>query len=201
MTELTLLYTPASPFARKVRMVALLREVDLSLEETKVHPADRNSALGNRNPLAKIPVLLTPEGPLYDSRVICRYLDAKGRGAGLYPMDDLWSCLRVEALADGIMDAAVLLRYELVNRPSHLVWQRWVTAQTKRIEAALDWFEVRCADLVRQDIGTVGLAAALAYLDFRHGTIDWWQQRPTLRRWLDARSEADDMKRTPYPVS
>jgi glutathione S-transferase len=201
MADLTLLYTPASPFARKVRMVALLRGVELSLEETRVHPADRNSTLGDRNPLAKIPVLLAPEGPLYDSRVICRYLDAKGTGAGLYPVYDPWPCLRVEAMADGIMDAAVLLRYELVNRPNSLVWDAWVTAQAQRIEATLDWLEVRSADLDRLDVGTVGLAAALAYLDFRHGNIDWWQRRPTLRRWLDARSEADAMKRTPYPVS
>lgn len=182
-------------------MVALLRGVELSLEESTVHPADRNATLGDRNPLAKIPVLLAPEGPLFDNRVICRYVDTKGAGSGLYPTDDPWSCLRLEALADGIMDAAVLLRYEMVNRPSPLIWDGWADSQMQRIEAALDWIERGPDDLNQLNIGTVGLMAALAYLDFRHGNIEWWTQRPMLRRWLDLRSDADEMKQTPYPTA
>lgn len=180
-------------------MVAILRGVPLTLQEAKVHPADRNLQLGVHNPLAKIPVLLAPEGALFDSRVICRYLDAKGEGPGLYDGPDPWSSLRVEALADGLMDAAVVLRYELVSRPADLVWQGWASAQRQRIEAVLDHLERGSEALSPLDIGTVGLAAALAYLDFRHAATDWWSSRPHLRCWLDMQTNTAAMKLTPYP--
>ncbi|WP_201285415.1 glutathione S-transferase family protein [Chelativorans xinjiangense] len=197
---LTLLQTAASPFARKVRMVAIERGVPLALEEAKVDPADRNTALGAFNPLAKIPVLLTSKGAIYDSRVICRYIDAKGEGPGLYAGPDPWGILRLEALADGIMDAAVVARYELAIRPGDLVWQDWVAAQFARIEAALDGLEAGTEDLRTLHMGTIGLAAALEYLDFRHPKLRWREWRPGLAKWLEREVATNRMQSTKYPA-
>lgn len=197
---LTLLQTPASPFARKVRLVAIARGVELVLEEAKVHPANRNAALAAINPLVKIPVLIAPEGPIYDSRAICRYLDAQGAGKSVYAADDPWAVLRLEALADGIMDAAVVARYELFNRPAELVWDEWVKAQFGRISAALDSLEGGSEDLDRHHVGAIGLAAALDYLDFRHPALAWQTGRPRLAQWLSERAGSPAMQATRYPA-
>ncbi|MDS9469832.1 glutathione S-transferase family protein [Paracoccus sp. MBLB3053] len=197
---LVLLQTPASPFARKVRMAALERGVKLRLEQVPVDPAARNDDLGARNPLAKIPVMLTPEGALYDSRVICRYLDRRGEGPSLYVAEtaDVWDILTLEALADGVMEAAVLLRYELVQRPQHLRWTDWIAAQFARIDAALDHAESRERQLGAPHIGAIGMAAALEYLDFRHPGHDWRARRAGLAAWLDRFSAQPIMRETSY---
>ncbi len=179
-------------------MVAIVRGVPLALEEAKVDPAKRNASLGALNPLAKIPVLIAPEGPIYDSRAICRYIDAKGEGAGLYAGPDVWAILRLEALADGIMDAAVIARYELAIRPGNLVWQDWAAAQFARIEAALDCLEARTEDLQTLHMGTIGLAAALEYLDFRHPKLHWRKRRPVLAKWLEGEAATERMQCTRY---
>jgi len=199
---LRLLYTPASPFARKVRLAALERGVTLALENVPVDPVRRNGALADHNPLVKIPVLLTSQGPLYDSRVICRYLDRQGRGPSLYTSEivDPWDVLAVEALADGIMDAAVNVRYELVNRPGALRWTDWIEAQFARIMAAIDHLEARASWLGAPHIGAYAVAAALEYLDFRHPDRPWRASRPKLARWLAEFATCGPMQETSYPA-
>lgn len=179
---------PASPFCRKVKIV--LHETgqagEVALVAAAGHPLDPGNLPTALNPLGKIPTLIRPEGPaLFDSRVICRYLDARG-GGGLYPESRLWEALTLEALADGILDAAVLMVYEGRCRPAALQYPDWVEAQWARIARALDAVEARwVAHLAGPlDIGQIGLAAALGYLDFRHGGRDWRAGRPDLARWF-----------------
>ena len=117
-----LIYAAASPFARKVRVLAaetgLLARLELL--DTTVLPVTLNERVNALNPLGKIPVLLLDNGEsLYDSRVICEYLDSLHDGRRLLPTDaSRWPVLRLAALADGLMDAAVLARYETAARPA-----------------------------------------------------------------------------------
>lgn len=200
---LRLLYSPASPFARKVRMAALERQVPLALEIVRVNPAVRNGELARTNPLAKIPVLVTPDGPLHDSRVICRFLDRRGEGPSLYSSEtaDIWEILVLESLADGIMDAAVNLRYELVNRPAELRWPQWIEAQQARIHAALDHLSARIPQLAAPHLGTLASAAALEYLDFRHPDLDWRAAWPALSAWVSGFAQEEIMQATAYPAA
>ncbi len=201
---LRLLHTPASPFARKVRLAALERGVALTLEIAPVNPVKRNSDLASRNPLAKIPTLLTSQGALYDSRVICRYLDRQGSGPSIYTSElaDPWDILTLEALADGIMEAAVNVRYELVNRPEELRWPEWIDAQFARIMAATDHLESHhVSKLKAPHIGAYAVAAALEYLDFRHSARPWRAGRPKLTAWLAKFASCGPMQQTSYPLA
>ncbi len=178
----------ASPFARKARIV--LREAGLEgvvAEEVSSGTAiDPGTIRLSVNPLGKIPSLEREDGPaIYDSRVICRYLDALGH-AGLYPDPPrLWETLTLEATADGIMDAAVLMVYESRVRPEDKQFPDWVEAQWAKVTRSLDAIEGRwMAHLAgRFDIAHVAVAAALGYLDFRHGARDWRAGRPVLAAW------------------
>lgn len=200
MGTLTLLHTPASPFARIVRMAALERGVRLDLQLAPVHPVERNGDLGRINPLAKIPVLLTPDGQIFDSRVICRYIDRVGRSPSLYASEtaEIWQIQTLEALANGILDAAVNLRYELVQRPEALRWSAWVEAQFARIDAALDRLEGEVDLLMSSHIGAIAIGAALEYLDFRHPGHEWRKARPELAGWLAGFAREAIMRETVY---
>ncbi len=183
-------YAPASPFARKVRVAAL--ELGLSdrieLVEVAVSPAKPNTDLARENPLIKVPALKGDDGTLlYDSRVICEYLDALAGGARLFPAVGAarWSAITRQALGDGIMDAGVLRRYELALRPAELRWSDWLQGQLVKIEHALDAAEAQAAKWADGfDIGHVSIACALGYLDFRFPDAGWRATRPTLAAWL-----------------
>lgn len=180
-----LFFAAASPFVRKVMVV--LHETDQTGDVTLVQsvqtPLTPNPA--NLNPLAKIPCLTRPDGPaLYDSRVICRYLDHRA-GAGLYPERRLWETLTLEATADGIMDAAVLMVYEGRIRPEDKQFPDFVEAQWGKVAAALDALEDRWISHLSGplDMGNIAVACALAYLDFRHPGRDWRTGRSALAAW------------------
>ncbi|CAD7049650.1 glutathione S-transferase family protein [Pseudorhizobium endolithicum] len=177
------------------------RQVPLHLELVRVDPVDRNGELAKTNPLAKVPVLHTPDGSLYDSRVICRFIDRRGEGPSLYGSEtaDIWEILVLESLADGLMDAAVSLRYELANRPPELRWPAWVEAQRTRIDAALEHLTGRIAQLAAPHMGTIAVAAALEYLDFRHPEQEWRTAHPTLSEWVSRFAQEKIMQMTAYP--
>lgn len=138
------------------------------------------------NPLGKVPTLERDDGPaLYDSRVICRYLDAAA-GRGLYPDGPrLWETLTLEATADGMLDAAVLMVYEARLRPEDRRLPEWVEGQWAKVSRALDAFEARwMAHLAGPlDAGQIAVGCALGYLDFRHAARDWRAGRPALAAW------------------
>jgi glutathione S-transferase len=140
------------------------------------------------NPVGKIPALIGDDGAtFYDSPVICEYLDARAGGNRIFPAVGTarWTALRRQAIADGIMDAAVLTRYEEAIRPKELRWQEWVDGQLLKIRTALDALERESLEGVF-DIGTISIACALGYLDLRFASEDWRNGRPRLAAWAAA---------------
>ena len=194
---------PASPFCRKVKVVLLETGQigDVELIGAVGHPTAPETLPVAHNPLGKIPTLLRADGPaLYDSRVICRFLDARAEG-GLYPEARLWEALTLEATADGIMDAAVLMVYENRSRAEDARDPAWVEAQWAKILRALDVLEGRWMSHLHGpfDIGQIAVACALSYLDFRHGARDWRAGRGSLPAWHKAISERPSLAETAPP--
>ena len=186
------LYTnKASPFARKVRV--LVRETGLAGRveevETVVSPIAANEALARDNPLVKIPALVTDSGEtLFDSRVICEYLDTLHTGRKFFPESGprRFTSLRRQSLTDGILDAAVLCRYETAVRPEALRWKDWIEGQKRKIFGGLAVLEAETAAWGDEfTIGQVGAACVLGYLDFRFADWDWRGGHPRLKGWFE----------------
>ena len=183
-------YNPASPYVRKVRVVALETGLmgDIELAEVSVTPTGPDAKLCSDNPIGKIPSLVRDNGDaLYDSRVICEYLDGLHNGARLFPENGeaRWTAIRRQALADGILDAAVGTRYETFLRPQALRWPDWVDGQMGKVRRSLDALERESlADTL--DIGTISVACALGYLDFRYPDEGWRDARPKLAAWYES---------------
>ncbi len=186
-----LYHAPASPFVRKVMI--LLHEAgaadQVALVPAAGNPLDPGSMPLDRNPLGKIPALERDDGPtLYDSRVICRYLDDR-LGTGLYPAAPrLWEVLTLEATADGIADAAVQMRYEGFVRPEAFRSSEWTEGQWAKIERALTAVEERWMSHLSGplDMAQIAMGAALGYLDFRFADRNWRATRPALTAWWAA---------------
>lgn len=185
-----LYFNPASPYVRKVTTTAhelglseRIERISITLSPVSPHEGVRSS-----NPIGKIPTLILDDGTaLYDSAVICEYLDALTGGNRIFPSAGAarWTALRRQAIADGVMDAAVLTRYEDTVRPKDLRWQNWVDGQLLKVRTALDTLErENLADVF--DIGTLSIACALGYLDFRYASESWRKDRPRLAAWADA---------------
>jgi glutathione S-transferase len=195
----------ASPFARKARIVIRELGLEARIEEldTVVSPVNPNTELAQRNPLMKIPALTLDDGAtLYDSRVICEYLNELNPGSPCFPrpLDARYAALRGQALADGILDAAVLVRYETAVRPEALRWQEWIDGQKRKVYLALDVLEAETATSEEPfDIGWIGAACVAGYLDFRFPAWDWRSGRPRLSAWYERvcerRSVAETMPR------
>ncbi len=201
---LRLYHSPTSPYVRKVMVVlhetGQLGDVDLvAASGTPVDPATMPLA---QNPLGKIPALERDGGPaLYDSRVICRFLDDRA-GGGLYPAAPrLWDTLTLEATADGILDAAILMVYEWRVRPEAARHPPWVEGQWMKVARALDAIEARWISHLEGplDIGQIAVACALGYLDFRHGDRAWRGGRPSLAAWYGRFSARPGMAATVPP--
>lgn len=182
-----LFFNPASPFARKVLVVAHERGLFDRLERVPVAPLPTKpvAELARANPLGKVPALQLADGSaLYDSRVIAEYLDSLGTsGPALFPLDGAprWTALRHQALGDGIMDAGVCIRYERAVRPPELLFQDWIEGQRRKILQALDVLEQEARSLFGElTIGHVAIACALGYLDFRFADESWRTGRPAL---------------------
>ncbi|WP_341780681.1 glutathione S-transferase [Ectopseudomonas mendocina] len=180
-----LFYAAASPFARKVRVLAaetgLLERIELV--DTSVLPTTLNERINALNPLGKLPVLLTDGGEaLYDSRVICEYLDSLHDGARLLPDGDArWTVLRLAALADGLLDAALLVRYEKLVRTPEQQSSVWLAGQLGKLWRSLAELERRVGELSGPlDLAQIAVACALGYLDFRFADLDWRTEHPGL---------------------
>jgi glutathione S-transferase len=136
---------------------------------------------------------------VYDSRVICEYLDTLHDGPRMFPREGhlRWTALCNQALADGLMDAAVLTRYETFLRPEELRWPDWINNQLLKVQRAIDSLEGDAKALTgRVDIGTISIGCALGYLDFRYGDLPWRQGRPALAHWFENFSARSSMVST-----
>ena len=185
-----LYHSAASPFVRKCLVVAHelgLRD-RIELVPASAHPVTRNRELVAVNPLGQVPTLVTDEGAvLYDSRVICEYLNALGEG-DIVPadLDERWPRLVEQSLADGMTDAALLTRYETTARPEALRWGDWVEGQLDKIACGLAELERRASGFGdRVDIGTISFACAHGYLDFRFASLNWRDRHPNAAAWVE----------------
>jgi len=183
-----LYYSASSPFVRKCLICAHELKVRdrIELAPAAPHPVNRDRSVVEHNPLGKIPTLITDDGEaLYDSKVICEYLNSLGDGHLLPAAGPRrWHALVDQALADGILDAAVLTRYETVARPESLRWNDWISGQLEKVRSGLADFEQRASALAgRLDIGVITLGCALGYLDFRFASLSWRDEHPGLAGW------------------
>ena len=185
-------YSPTSPFVRKVMVVALETGLAERIERipTTVAPTKFNEEVARENPLVKVPALTTDDGMvLYDSPVICEYLDTLHDGQKLFPAAGkaLWTALRQQALGDGILEAAILGRYEIL-RPKEYQWQDWIDAQLRKVRGALAALEmeVEAGEFGGAvTIGQITVGCALGYLDFRYASEDWRAKQRRLGAWFD----------------
>ncbi|HEX3984783.1 MAG TPA: glutathione S-transferase N-terminal domain-containing protein, partial [Acidisoma sp.] len=183
---------PTSPFVRKVVLAATLRDLDGQIERL---PTDAHSSppdLLAANPLSKVPCLVTEDGvALFDSPVICEYLDSLGDAPPLFPDHGglRWLALRQQALGDGMMDAAVLGRMESV-RPAEPTRTEVIARQKAAVTRGLALLEEDPPEDGLPTIGTVTLACALGYLDFRYAADAWRDHHPRLAHWF-AEFQAD----------
>jgi glutathione S-transferase len=180
--------SPASPFARKVRMAIL--HLGLA-DKVEIVAADTNNPgdlVRQDNPLGKLPVLVTEDGKaIYDSRVILEYLDHRAGGGIIIP--DGWPArldsLTMHALCDGIMDASLLIVYEARHRPPAIHHQPWLDYQRGKVVRGLAALAKTPPDPARFEVGAVAAACALGYLDLRR-QVAWRGEFSALVSWLDA---------------
>ena len=195
-----LLSSPASPFVRKCRVVLIeTGQTDVAVVDVTTNPVGlADSRLMAANPSAKIPALLREDAPaIYDSRVICRFLDDRA-GAGLYPEGRLWEVLSLEANADAMMEAAIAIAYEKRLRPEALWWPDWFEAQWAKIARSLDAIEARSMPLLAGPLNAAQIAVgcALGYLDLRHAERGWRDGRDALAAWAERFGERESMLAT-----
>ncbi len=184
-----LLSSPASPYGRKVKITALMKGVTDQISVEKIDTGIlKNEALYRENPLAKIPVLIIEDGMrIYDSHVICEYLDILKPEPHLFPAGgrERIDTLVRGALGDGILDAALLLVYEGRYRPAEMRVQNWVDRLQLKIDQSLGELEKAPPQWNgTPDYGHITIACALGYLDFRHQGV-WRADHPKLVAWLD----------------
>ena len=181
--------SPASPFARKVRIAVSLLGLDGKIEVRETDLNDPGDAIRKQNPLGKIPALVLDDGTtFYDSRVILEYLDHVAGGGRIIPREPAqrFEALRLQALCDGVLDAGVLMVYEGRYRPPEMKVKSWVERQQDKVKRALDALEAAPPALdATPNVGQIALACALGYGDLRFGG-EWRKDHPKLVAWHDA---------------
>ena len=206
LAAMKLYYTPTSPFVRKVLVAA--HELGLAgrIETVTLRPTPMKASpeLSNVNPLSKIPAMVTDAGTtLFDSRVICEYLDTLHAGAKLVPEagPQRWRVLRTQALGDGILEAGIQVFYERMHRPKELQWQPWSAGQAEKAGQALDALEAKLEALQGPvDLGQITIACTIGWLEFRDVLPAVRERRTQLFTWYDEFRERPSMKAT-VPVA
>lgn len=187
---MTLYFNSASPFARKVMiMLHETGQLDrVALQPTVLTPVSPAAELNIDNPAGKLPALRLADGNvIHDSRVILDYLDHQHVGNPLIPREGSarWRRLTLASLADALLDAALLIRYETALRPKEQHWALWLDNQQEKIQRTLSYFE---QDAITElsasfDVASISVAAALGYLDFRQPDLAWRNSYPRLANW------------------
>ncbi len=194
-----LYYSLASPYARKPRVIA--RELGLKIEEIDTK-ARGNADFRKINPMGKIPALMLDDGSvLFDSRVICEYLNSYG-GGKFYPGMSIWrqnsgrwKALGLAALGDGLMDIAVEYVHEVRLRPPELQSQDVIAHVESQVTTTVDALE-RVKFATDPTIGEISVGCALGFLDFRMGHMEWRMGRPRLTEWFARFSQYPSMLAT-----
>jgi glutathione S-transferase len=187
MQSMELFFAPSSPYVRKVMACA----IELGVEDKIVclpsaaNPIKRDTRIAAFNPLAKVPAAKLDDGTLlFDSRVICEYLNDAAGGTLVPSGAERWRVLTEQALGDGLLDAALLARYEETSRAPDQRSEVWRASQMTKIDAALDHME-ETVEIFGSEvtIGCLTIASSLGYLDFRFSGVDWRSSRPKLASW------------------
>jgi len=196
-----LFYADLSPYARKARAMVIEKDLSNRVETIAVNPYEIPEALNTANPLCKVPTLVTDDGTaLYDSFVICEYLDRLGGGTPMvaHDGDARWSVLRRHALAQGILDAAFNIATEVHRRDEGERSPRWIAHWCAAIQRAVDVLDAEISqwpDAV--DLGHLTAGCALAYLEIRIPDHAAWRSgRTTLETWFDAFADRPSMRAT-----
>jgi len=180
-------YSGTSPYVRKVMVCAILRGLDGRIEKHPSNPHASPSDLLGDNPLSRVPCLVTDDGQaLFDSPVICEYLDSIGDAPKLFPAAGpaRWAALKLQAMGDGILDAAVPCRGELA-KPKEAARDALIARHKAAMARTVDALEATLPG-TGLDIGTIAVACALGYLDFRYGSEPWRPGHPKLTAWYEA---------------
>lgn len=197
-----LFHSAASPYVRKVLASAhhLGLADTITLLPSAASPVAKDRTIAVVNPLGKVPTAMLEDGTvLLDSRTICEYLHAQVPAAGLIPDygPARWAAMRLHAIADGMLDAALLARYETAIRPEAMRWPEWISGQMGKIDDGIAALE---ADVAALDgpitLGTITVGCALGYLDFRFGHHDWRAANPALAAWWAAFAQRPFMSAT-----
>jgi glutathione S-transferase len=178
--------TPTSPFGRKVRMAVETLGLSNRVTVAPADPLDENDTLRQQNPLGKMPCLILADGStIYDSGIIIEYLQDVAGTDRLLPLRgrDRYRALTLSRLADGIMDASILVVYETRFRSDLPHSPRWLLHQRGKIRRGLAAFEALPPDPDKTDVVSIGLSCALGYLDWRK-QVDWRPSYPVLVDWL-----------------
>lgn len=194
-------FSPFSPYVRKCLVAG--HELGLNdrirLLPSNAGPIQRDKEIIAKNPLGKVPTFITDDGQvLYDSRVICEYLDDLA-GGNLFPRAGSvrWAALTLQSLGDGILDGALLARYEDVARPEALRWSEWRAGQLDKAETSLAHLDSHPEMLEgRVDIGSLTVACALWYLDLRFANFDWRSRHAGVASWFAKFSERPSLQGT-----
>lgn len=191
----------ASPYARKVRVLAAERGILDRIKPVMANPHQRPEALVAANPLSKVPTLIADDGTVHvDSFAICLYLDTLGDAPPLVPTEapDRWSVIQRHALANGVIDCSVTRRMESQKTPEP-DRVAWMDRQLQTANRVLDRFESAMATPAdRVALDTLTLACALSYLDFRFPQDDWRSNRPRLAAWHAEFEQRPSMQRTKF---
>lgn len=195
-----ILFSPFSPYVRKCLVTAMELGLNerITLLPSNAHPVNRDREIIAVNPLGKVPTFFTDDGQaLYDSRVICEYLNDFA-GGSLFPGGAArWPTLTLQSLGDGMLDAALLARYEDVARPEALHWAEWKAAQLDKVATSLAALEATPQVLAgRVDIGVIAIGCALWYLDLRFPDLGWRDRCPQVAAWYAAYSQRPAMAMT-----
>ncbi len=189
-----------SPFVRKVRV--MLHETNqtdaVEVVDVTANPLESGADAIAANPTGKVPALIRDDGPaIYDSRVITRFLDGRA-GSGLYPASRLWETLTLEATAEAIMEASLLMVYEHRFRPAELVFEDWIEAQWTKVSRSLDVINTRWMSHLAGpfDMSHIAVGCALSYLDFRHNARNWRAGRDGLAEWYESFAKRESMVST-----
>ncbi len=199
MSVMKLRYSPTSPYVRKVNVTALEIGLDQRIERIPTNAFAPSTDIAQDNPLGKVPALITEGGEtLFDSPVICEYLDTLHDGLKLFPPPGgaRWRALRRQALGDGILDAGILRLLE-GRRPENEQSASWIARQTAAVARGLDALEDEAEALDGPiTIGHISIGCALGWLQFRFPDDDWRKNRPSLARWDETFSRRPSMRET-----
>ncbi|WP_432786070.1 putative GST-like protein YibF [Oligella sp. MSHR50489EDL] len=195
-------YSAASPYVRKCLVAA--EELGLTdkieLLNCAAHPINRDRNIIEHNPLGQVPTFFTDDNEvLFDSFVICSYLNELGNGKLLGDKKNYWLIMKNHSIADGLMNAALILRYETGVRPSELEWKDWTSGQFDKIRTAIAYFENNIDELEGGvNLVNITLACGLSYLDFRLGEFDWRKDAPKVAAFHKNFSERESMRKTQF---